>query len=341
VTEPVPLPTRPYPDELYRDFRPAPVAVGRRRGPGVHVALFAATFLTTAMASALHQGVDVLASPGQLLIGFPYAIAIMSILLFHECGHYFLARAHRVDATLPFFIPAPPMIFFIGTLGAFIRMRSLPRDRRALFDIGAAGPWAGMLVAVPALMLGLSLSEVRPAGPGGEAGLFLGDSLLFKGLTWLVLGTTGDNVTIVLHPIALAGWVGLLVTALNLLPVGQLDGGHVVYAAFGPRWHRWISRGTLVSLIVLGVGGAATWLVWAVLLSFLGLRHPRLLDSETPLDPRRRWAAVATLVVFVATFMPEPVYFSEPLPPIPRDEHAVPVSVPARPAPRDIWVIPT
>jgi membrane-associated protease RseP (regulator of RpoE activity) len=339
VTEPVSLRTRPYPDGFYGAYSEAPAAFRRRRGPGLHIALFVATFLTTAMASAMHQGVDVLAEPSRLLIGFPYAIAIMTILLAHECGHYFLARAHRVDATLPFFIPAPPVLFFIGTLGAFIRMRSMPRDRRALFDVGAAGPWAGLLVAVPALMLGLSLSEIRPAGLGDEGGLFLGDSLLFKGLTWLVLGTTGDNVTIVLHPVALAGWVGLLVTALNLLPVGQLDGGHVVYAAFGEHWHRWISRGTLTALLVLGVGGAATWLVWAVLLSFLGLRHPRLLDADTPLDRSRKWAAAATLVMFVVTFMPEPVYFAEPAPHIPRDEHAVPVSAPA-PAPPG-WVIPT
>jgi membrane-associated protease RseP (regulator of RpoE activity) len=335
VTEPVSLRTRPYAGDLYRGVSATPAVLGPRRSPGLHIALFAATFLTTAMASALHQGVDVLAEPSRLLTGFPYAIAIMSILLFHECGHYFLARAHRVDATLPFFIPAPPVIFFIGTLGAFIRMRSLPRNRRALFDVGAAGPWAGMLVAVPVLMLGLSLSEIRPAGPADEGGLFLGDSLLFKALSWLVLGTSGDNVTIVLHPVALAGWVGLLVTALNLLPVGQLDGGHVVYAAFGERWHRWISRGTLAALIVLGASGAATWLVWAVLLSLLGLRHPRLLDQETPLDPPRKWAAVATLAMFLVTFMPEPVYFSQPRR-IPRDEHAVPVSAPPVPPGRAI-----
>ena len=342
MTEPISLRTQPYPGDAYRAYSDAAATALRpRRGPGLHVALFAATFLTTAMASALNQGVDIFSSPSRLLVGFPYAIAIMTILLFHECGHYFLARLHRVEATLPFFIPAPPVIFFIGTLGAFIRMRSMPRDRRALFDVGAAGPWAGMAVAVPVLLLGLSLSEVRPSTAGSEAGLFLGDSLLFKALTWLVLGTTGDNVTIMLHPVALAGWVGLLVTALNLLPVGQLDGGHVVYAAFGERWHRWISRGTLTALLVLGVGGAATWLVWAVLLSFLGLRHPRLLDGETPLDSRRKWAAVATLVMFLVTFMPEPVYLSEPAPHIPRDEHAVPVRAPApRPAPNG-WLIPT
>lgn len=340
MTEPVSLRTGPQAGDFYRDYGAART-LQRQRGPGLHLALFAATFVTTAMASALNQGVNVLAEPGHLVVGFPYAIALMAILLSHECGHYFLSRIHRVDATLPFFIPAPPMIFFIGTLGAFIRMRSLPRDRRALFDIGAAGPWAGMMVAIPVLMLGLSLSEIRPAGPSPEAGLFLGDSLLFKALTWLVLGSTGDNATIVLHPIALAGWVGLLVTALNLLPVGQLDGGHVVYAAFGERWHRWISRGTLATLIVLGVGGAATWLVWAVLLSFLGLRHPRLLDGEMPLDRRRTWAAVATLAMFVVTFMPTPIYFSEPTPRIPRDENAVPVSAPAPPSTAPRWVIPT
>jgi membrane-associated protease RseP (regulator of RpoE activity) len=336
VQEPISLRTRPFSGDFSSGYAEVAGTVRQRRGPGLHLALFAATFVTTAMASALHQGIDVFDEPSGIVSGIPYAIALMTILLFHECGHYFLARAHRVDATLPFFIPAPPILFFIGTLGAFIRMRTLPRDRRALFDIGAAGPWAGMLVAVPILMLGLSLSEIRPAAPGGEAGLFLGDSLLFKALSWLVLGTSGSDVTIVLHPVALAGWVGLLVTALNLLPIGQLDGGHVVYAAFGERWHRWISRGTLTALIVLGVGGAVTWLVWAVLLSFLGMRHPRLLEPEQPLDRSRRWAAVATLVMFLITFMPEPFHFSEPRRRIPRDGHAIPISAPAATPPVEV-----
>lgn len=338
MTEPVSLHTGRYPGDLYPAYRDASALRARRRGPGLHLVLFAATFITTALSSALNQGADVFSDPALLVVGFPYAIAVMAILLSHECGHYFLSRVHRVDATLPFFIPAPP-IFFIGTLGAFIRMRTLPRDRRALFDIGAAGPWAGMFVAVPVLLLGLSLSEIRPAGPVEGAAIIFGNSLLFKGLAWLALGSTGDNVTIFLHPIAMAGWVGLLVTALNLMPVGQLDGGHVVYAAFGERWHRWISRGTLAALIILGVGGATTWLFWAVLLSFLGLRHPPLLDAETPLDRRRTWAAVATLAMFVVTFIPEPVYFSEPPPRIHRDEHAVPVAAPAPPASRPDWLI--
>jgi membrane-associated protease RseP (regulator of RpoE activity) len=327
VSEPISLRTRSFAPDVYR-YEPA-AALGTRRGPGLHIALFVATFLTTAFASALHQGIDVLDAPGRLVAGFPYAIAIMTILLCHECGHYVFARVHRVDATLPFFIPAPPVPFFIGTLGAFIRMRTLPRDRRALFDIGAAGPWGGIAVAIPVLVIGLHLSEVHAAGPSGAGALFLGDSLLFKSLTWLVLGTTGDDTTIVLHPVALAGWVGLLVTALNLLPVGQLDGGHVIYAAFGARWHRWISRGTLTALVVLGVGGATTWLVWALLLSVLGLRHPRLLDDDAPLDRRRTWGALATVLLFLVTFMPQPLYFAEPAPRIERDEHAIPVRVPA------------
>ncbi|MGH7786503.1 MAG: site-2 protease family protein [Candidatus Binatia bacterium] len=338
MADPVSLRTNPQAGDFYHGYIDAPPAAARRRGPALHIALFAATFLTTATASAFYQGKDFLADPAQLLFGFPYAIAIMTILLFHECGHYFLARAHHVDASLPYFIPAPPVPFFIGTLGAFIRMRSMPRDRRALFDVGAAGPWAGIAVALPILALGLQLSEVRPADPGAAGGgLFLGESMLFKAVSWMVLGVSGSDVTVVLHPVALAGWVGLLVTALNLLPIGQLDGGHVVYAAFGEYWHRWIARGTLTTLIVLGLGGAFTWLVWAVLLSAIGLRHPNLVDADTPLDRPRTWAALATIVLFLVTFMPEPFYSSDPpAPPILRDEHAVPVGAPA---PAD-WVIP-
>jgi membrane-associated protease RseP (regulator of RpoE activity) len=337
VQEPISLRTVPsVGGDVYHGYRDAR-AVRRQRGPGIHILLFAATFMTTAAASAWHQGGDIFSA--EIVTGFPYAIAVMTILLFHECGHYFLARRHDIDATLPFFIPAPPTIFFIGTIGAFIRMRTMPRDRRALFDVGAAGPWAGMMAAVPILMLGLSLSEIRPGGGPGEPGLFLGDSLLFQWLTWLVLGVSSDDVTIMLHPVALAGWVGILVTALNLLPIGQLDGGHVVYAAFGERWHRWISLGALTTLIVLGLGGAITWLVWAALLTFLGVRHPRIADPETPLDRPRRWAAVATILMLIVTFMPEPLYFSEPKPRIPRDARAVPVGAPAPKV--DGWLIPT
>jgi membrane-associated protease RseP (regulator of RpoE activity) len=336
VNEPISLRTRTYaPDELYPGYDRLRLQ-RKSSNPATHIALFLLTFLTTAAAGAMHQGFDVLASPMHLIDGLPYAAALMAILLFHESGHYVLARLHRVEATLPFFIPAVPVIFFIGTLGAFIRMRTLPRDRRALFDIGAAGPWAGMFIALPVLILGLWLSEVKP-GAGSDGGLFLGDSLLFKLLTWLVLGVSSADVTIVLHPVALAGWVGLLVTALNLMPVGQLDGGHVVYAAFGERWHRFISLFTVALLVALGLRGATTWLFWAGLLFFLGLRHPRLSDSETPLDPRRRLAAFATLALFAVTFMPQPISFSAPRPPLRHHPGAIPVSAPAPPSD---WKVP-
>jgi membrane-associated protease RseP (regulator of RpoE activity) len=239
---------------------------------------------------------------------------------------------HDVDATLPFFIPAPP-VFFIGTLGAFIRMRSMPRDRKALFDVGAAGPWAGIAVAVPLLVLGLALSEVKPPAPTPGGAFYLGESLLLRALMWMVLGVSDSDVTIVLHPIAMAGWVGLLVTALNLMPVGQLDGGHIVYAALGARGHRAVSLGTVTALIVLAVGGATSWLVWAALLLVLGLRHPHIVDNDTPLGPVRRWGAAASLLLFVLTFMPEPLRLVPP--PIPRAPDAIPVSAPA-PPPRSI-----
>jgi membrane-associated protease RseP (regulator of RpoE activity) len=329
--------SQPY-RELGGDAYPA--AAARPRGPGVHIALFTLTFLTTAMAGALHApggelpfGLgDFFTEPLAILDGFPFAITVMTILLCHEMGHYVLARAHRVDASLPYFIPAPPTLF-TGTFGAFIRIRTLPPHRRALFDIGAAGPWAGFLVAVPAVIFGLQESEVRPLDET-EGGLMFGDSLLFSLLTRLVLGVDSDEVLIQLSPVALAGWFGLLVTCLNLLPVGQLDGGHVAYAVFGHR-HHWISRGVIVTLVILGIGGWPGWFVWAALLLILGLRHPRPWDPATPLDRRRLVAALLTLVVFALTFMPEPISVVEPtrifrprdIPGV--DGDGIPISAPA------------
>jgi membrane-associated protease RseP (regulator of RpoE activity) len=278
----------------------------------VHIALFAATFATAAAASAFGQGFHLLADPGSIVAGFPYAITLMSILVAHEFGHYSMARVHRVDATLPYFIPAPP-IFFIGTFGAFIRMRSVPENRRALFDIGAAGPWGGFLVAVPALIFGLQLSEVIPTPESEMSGLFLGDSLLMKLLQTWVLGVDSSQATVNLHPIAMAAWVGFLVTALNLLPVGQLDGGHVVYAVLGETWHRWISRGTIVGLLVLGLGGWPGWIFWVALLALIGLRHPRTEEMRLPLNRTRMIIAALTAVMFVSVFMPEPI-FERPAP---------------------------
>jgi membrane-associated protease RseP (regulator of RpoE activity) len=288
-----------------------PVAVRRpRRVPLIHIVLFVCTFITTAMAGAFQVGANPLSDPASIRAGFPFAITLLSILLIHELGHYTLAAIHHVRATLPYFIPAPPVL--IGTFGAFIRMQSPPPNRRALFDVGAAGPWAGLIVAIPAVVIGLHLSEVRPLGLN-EGGVELGSSILFSLLSKLVLGTTPENVTIMLHPIALAGWFGLFVTFLNLLPVGQLDGGHVAYALFG-RAHRWISRLFLGVIAVLGLQGWQGWFVWVVLLFVIGVDHPPTQDALTPLDGRRRLAAWLTIGVLVLTFMANPIGIAPPAP---------------------------
>ena len=295
---------------------------GRRRPPFVHIALFCATAVTTTTAGALQQGANPLADPGLLLLGLPFAATLMGILLCHEMGHYLLARLHGVKATLPYFIPGPPV--FVGTFGAFIRMKEPPANRRALFDVGAAGPWAGVAVAIPAVVIGLGLSEVRPLAPADGA-IVLGDSLLFSMLTRLTLGVSGDEVTILLHPVALAGWFGLFVTFLNLIPVGQLDGGHIAYALFGRR-HRWIARAFLAAVLFLGFLGWQGWFVWAVLLAFLGIDHPPTADPSATLGRRRTMYGWLTVALFVLTFIPRPLTLT-PEPPAGRRRREI-----ARPA---------
>src|SRR5215510_1942183 len=209
----------PLPEDLYHlnghhaPSRPLAVPT-KQKLPLLHIVLFLATLVTTSMAGAFQQGANPLDNPAALLEGLPFSLTLMSILLFHEMGHYLLARAHGVWASLPYFIPGPPL--FVGTFGAFIRMKSPPANRRALFDVGAAGPWAGALLAVPAAIVGLSLSEVRPLNPLDESGIILGDSFLFSTLTRLVLGVSANDVSIVLHPIALACFFYLYVTFLDL-----------------------------------------------------------------------------------------------------------------------------
>lgn len=282
----------------------------RRTSPAVNALLFLATWVTTTMAGAMHAGADPIANPWSILSGLSFSTPLLLILLCHEFGHYTAALRHGVPTTLPYFIPAPP--FIVGTFGAFIRMRGMPASRRALFDVGAAGPWAGLLVAIPAVALGLSWSEVRPLEQGIESGLSLGSSLLFDGLSRLVLGTDPHSATILLHPVALAGWFGIFVTFLNLLPIGQLDGGHVVYALFGRR-HRHIARLFLLVIAGLGLLGWAGWFLWAALLAFvLRVDHPDTADADTPLNPGRKLAAWATIGVFALTFMPVPLTVVEP-----------------------------
>ncbi len=309
--EPQIEPTEKYPAHLPIRLNP------------LNVVLFLLTFLTTTMAGAYSAGAPVLlgvpASLPNLAAGLPFSIPLMSVLFAHEMGHYLTSRRYGVDASLPYFIPAPfPSIFFVGTFGAFIRMRRPPRTRREMFDIGAAGPWAGFVVAVIATAIGLARSQVTPLDTS-QGGLFLGNSILFWVISRIVLGVDPNSVNVNVHPIALAGWIGLLVTAINLLPVGQLDGGHVVYSLLGGRWHRvvsrlaWIGCGLMVLVpYLLHSNFWAGWLLWFVLLIGLGLGHPATTESDTPLEGARKLAAWATIGLFVVTFIPVPVSLVQP-----------------------------
>jgi len=277
--------------------------VPARRFPLIHVLLLATTILTTTVAGVFWEGLDPSADPRLLFRGLPFAVTLITILFVHEAGHYLMCRSHGVNASLPYFLPAPPQIFPLGTFGAFIRIRSRFPNRRALFDIGAAGPWAGFVVALVATIIGLSRSTVLPAPPDGQV-LELGDSLLTAFLTRLVLDANPSNV--VLHPIAFAGWFGLFVTSINLLPAGQLDGGHVLYAAIGRR-PRVLPALLVAFLIWLGWHGWVGWLAWAgIIIALLCLGHPPTANDPLPLGLGRRLATIATFVVFVLTFVGEP-----------------------------------
>jgi membrane-associated protease RseP (regulator of RpoE activity) len=280
-------------------------------GPGpkpprrlLHLGLLLATVVTTVIAGALQQGVNPLETPELLYKGIPFSFTLLLILGAHEMGHYLVSRQHHLDVTLPFFIPAPPIPFIIGTFGAFIRIRSPIRDKQALLDVGCAGPLTGVMVSIPVVLLGLKLSAVTVIG-GGEGTLTLGEPLLFQFLSWLALGPLTPDQNIVLHPVAFAGWIGLLVTALNLIPVGQLDGGHVAYALF-PEHHRYISLVSLGLLVICGVIFWTGWLLWAGLIAALGWRHPPPYQFWVPLDRRRRVLGLITIAVFVLTFSPAP-----------------------------------
>jgi membrane-associated protease RseP (regulator of RpoE activity) len=300
----------------------AAVAPERTRIPAINAALFFLTLLTTTMAGAYSAGAELslfhpIASLAALSTGLSFSLPLMAILLAHEMGHYLTSRRNSVNSSLPYFIPAPfPSIFIIGTFGAFIRMREVPRSRRVMFDIGAAGPWAGVLVAIPCVIIGLHLSDIAPLSSQTGVSLELGNSLLFWGLARWVLGINPNLVSVTMHPMAFAGWLGLFVTTLNLLPIGQLDGGHVIYALF-PRFHRTISTlfvGTCVLMVVvplvLGYSFWGGWLLWAVLGVALGLGHPSTMDRNTPLNPGRRVAAWLTVVLFLVTFVPLPISLS-------------------------------
>ena len=296
-------------DVTWVEAVPLASAVTRSR-PGLSLALFLLTVVSTLVAGSLWAGslpfltFDPWRTPVRLLDGAPFAFTLLAILGTHEFGHYFTARSYGASVSLPYFIPAPPPLPF-GTLGAVIVMRSPARDRDSLFDIAVAGPLAGLVVAVPALWLGLSWSHVGPVPADATS---FGDSLLMRLLTYLVLGHIPAGMDVIVHPVALAGWVGLFVTALNLFPVGQLDGGRIAYALFGAR-HRQVSVATFFGLLALGaVFRSVNWIVFAALVAMLiGFHHAPPLDDVTPLSPRRYAVGLCCLVLLVLLIPPVPI----------------------------------
>jgi len=295
------------------EFRPRP-----RHRYWLHALLLVATLLSTtvvgvefARSFAQNRPVDfgeildgsmrMWQEPSYLLPGLPFSLTLLTILLAHEFGHFFAARYYLVDASLPFFIPFPTLI---GTLGAFIRIRSPILSKRILFDIGVAGPLAGFVALVSPLIAGVALSKVLP-GIGHSGDLVFGTPLILRLMEWVRFPgvATGD---IYLHPVARAAWVGLLATALNLLPIGQLDGGHILYAFLGERT-KYLSRLFIFILVLMGTFFAYSWLVWAALLFFFGMRHPAIVDPH-PLGRFRTLLAVAALAVFILSFTAAPVH---------------------------------
>jgi len=238
--------------------------------------------------------------PSFLLQGLPFSLTLLTILMAHEMGHYITARYYDVDVSLPYFLPAPTLI---GTMGAFIRIRSAIHSKRALFDIGIAGPIAGFVTLLAPLAAGLALSRVSP-GAVHHSDLVFGSPLLLQ--LFERIAFPGVRVEdIYLHPVARAAWVGLLATALNLLPIGQLDGGHILYAFAGEKT-RWLSRFFVAALIPMGIFFAYSWLVWAVLLFFFGMRHPVIYDPY-PIGRMRTWLGIAALIILILTFTLSPV----------------------------------
>ena len=282
----------------------------------VHVLLFLATLLMTTWVGAYHYAGwqdDFKGVPFQLdwpafARGLWYSGTILAILGAHEFGHYFACAYHRVNATLPFFLPLPPP-FLTGTLGAFIRIRQPIRTKRMLFDIGIAGPLAGFAVAIPALFIGIAMSHVVALPKAADNMLSLGEPLAFKAAAWVIWGTVKDGYSLNMHPVAFAAWFGLLATALNLFPIGQLDGGHISYAVLG-------RHSTRVTLTTIGVAVVLTffslsWLVWTVLMIAMlfafGPNHPRTMDEHIPIDRTRLVLAFVALAVFVLSFTPSPI----------------------------------
>jgi len=312
-----PVDPRAFPPDYGAWPVPPPAREGR---PWINALLLLLTLVTTTGMGALHYAgfkagftntAPALGLP-LFLNGFWYSLTILGILGCHELGHYYACRYYQVDASLPYFLPAP---ILTGTLGAFIRIREPIPTKRMLFDIGVAGPLAGFVIAVPALLMGLMLSNLAPLPPT-FSGLALGEPLLFKGAARMIWGTEPQGYALNLHPMAFAAWFGLLATALNLFPIGQLDGGHIAYAVLGRR-ATIVTYGAIGCALVLTYF-SSSWLVWTALviamLFFFGPRHPQTTDEHVPLDRARLGIAILALAIFIVCFTPAPIEVIQLLP---------------------------
>ncbi len=293
----------------------------------IHIILFVLTVITT-FVTGLSFGGDIISATS-------FSVALLFILGSHEMGHYYYGKKYGVDITPPYFIPAPPIISPIGTFGAFIKIKSPISTKRALFDIGIAGPLAGIVATIPVLIIGIKLSTtIEMAEHVETGGLVLGTPIIMSIFSDIFYGPIPQGYDLYLHPVAFAGWVGLFVTALNLIPSGQLDGGHITYALFSKKYHRYISLVMILLLIVFGVGTEALvdsgenilgsgfawfaqsiplfegwpgWILWAVLLIIMGTRHPPTMYEDTNLSWKRRGLGILSLLIFIGCFTPMPI----------------------------------
>lgn len=269
--------------------------------PWTNIILFGLTVITTLIAGAYMNQVNPLSNPLLILKGASFAIPLLLILTCHEFGHYIESRKNGIKVSLPYFIPGPTLF---GTFGAVIRSKSPFRTRRDLLDVGSAGPIAGFVIAVIVVIIGLFHSQVIKEVSG--EGLILGDSLIFKLLSWFVFRNIPEGYTVLLSPTAFAGWAGILVTMLNLLPIGQLDGGHILYALLG-KTQRKIAIVATLALIPLGFFLWSGWFVWIALVLLIKIAHPPTLNDQIPLDTKRKVIGWLAMFIFLLSFTPVPI----------------------------------
>jgi len=288
-----------------------------------HIILFILTLITTFLAG-FFQG-------GNIISGISFSVSIMFILGSHEMGHYLYGKKYGVLISPPYFIPMPPP-FIAGTMGAFIKIKSQITSKKALFDIGVAGPIYGIIATIPVLFIGIKLSHIVPLTDFEDGNsIKLGSSLIFSLFVKIVFGNIQEGYDLLLHPVAFAGWIGLFVTALNLIPSGQLDGGHLIYSLYNKKVHSFVSHLSIILLMLFGVGtkpfiellgsvninvsfipeyiifdGWLGWLIWAFLLTLLGTKHPPTIHEESDIGTKRKIIALLTLLLFVGCFMPFP-----------------------------------